>query len=310
MGFNLDPDTLHGNGTLFWMKFKINGTPGQTSPLDLQDYITGVGGTAIQDASDLLHNVPLSLVSGEISVQAANSASFILGDVDGNGVVSAADAALALQMASGRKTPNQQEINAGDINGDGVIGAADASMILSFAARGEWPLPRGQNAPADAKKAQVNSAVRLGSDGAQPGQNASITLSADGLTTIAGGTFAVAYDTNVVESVVDVYPVGLASTWKLEFTDSGSGLLEIALSDDAPVSRSGELVTIVFKLRSDAPDGMSPLTLADASLNDELGRDFVTGFANNTLTRENGEICTPSCGSGGNVFMPVVIGKP
>ena len=309
--FNLQPDTLHGSGSLFWMEFKVKGTPGQSSPLNLKEFISGVGGggSSIQDISDLLHDVPLSLTDGVFSVKAENAASFILGDVDGNGMVNEADADLALKMASGRLTPNQLQINAGDVNGNGSIGAADASMILYFVKHGQWPLPRGQNATAGANGAQATSVVSLGSGGAQPGQNASITLSANGLTQIAGGSFAVAYDTAVVESVVSVTPAGLTSNFQLEFTDSGSGLLEIALSNDAAVSGSGELLTIVFKLRSNAADGSSPLTLADAKLNDDLGRDFVTGFPNNSITRKSGAICTPSCGSGGNVFMPVVIGK-
>ena len=309
--FNLQPDTLHGSGSLFWMSFKVKGTPGQTSPLNLQEFITNVGGSSIQDISDLLHDVPLSLTDGVFSVKAKEDAAFIRGDIDGNAVVRAADAALALQMASGKLKPTKNQLNAGDVNGNGSIGAADATMILYFATHGEWPLPRDLTRLQQffAKTAQATSVVHIGSGGAQPGQNATVTLGADGLSQIAGGNFSVAYDTAVVESVVSVTPTGLASNFKLEFTDDGSGLLEIAMSDETAISGSGDLVTIVFKLRSDAADGTSPLTLAGASLNDGFGRDFVTNFPNNSITRENGEICTPSCGSGGNVFMPVVIGK-
>ncbi len=36
--------------------------------------------------------------------------------------------------------------------------------------------------------------------------------------------------------------------------------------------------------------GASALTLANARLNDPYGRDYVTGFGNNNLTRQSGTI--------------------
>ncbi len=71
---NINPDELHGNGSLFWLTFKVKGQPGQTSPLDLKEFIPGSGGSSVQDASDPLLDVPLRLTDGVFTVAAADRA--------------------------------------------------------------------------------------------------------------------------------------------------------------------------------------------------------------------------------------------
>ena len=53
-----------------------------------------------------------------------------LGDIDGDGVVSAADARLALRASVKLFKPTAAQILAGDLNGDGQITADDARLIL------------------------------------------------------------------------------------------------------------------------------------------------------------------------------------
>ena len=55
------------------------------------------------------------------------------GDINGDGNVTAADALMALQTVSGRRTLNDLEKYAADVNGDGNITAVDALKILQFA---------------------------------------------------------------------------------------------------------------------------------------------------------------------------------
>lgn len=59
----------------------------------------------------------------------------VIGDVDGNGSVSAADARLALRYAANLETSlSIAQIEAADVNGDGNVTAADARLILRAAA--------------------------------------------------------------------------------------------------------------------------------------------------------------------------------
>ncbi|PKM60562.1 MAG: hypothetical protein CVU99_07535 [Firmicutes bacterium HGW-Firmicutes-4] len=57
----------------------------------------------------------------------------LLGDVDGNGSVSAFDALMALQIATGKKTGTAAEIKAADVGKSGNVEAFDALRILQFA---------------------------------------------------------------------------------------------------------------------------------------------------------------------------------
>ena len=299
---NLNPDRLNGNGSLFWLTFRVRGQPGNTSLLNLKEFITNIGGSSIQDISNPGQDVPLRLTDGLFTVGAATEP-YTLGDVDGDGVIRAADAALALRLATGFRTPTSRELRAGDVNGNGVLDSADASMILYYAARLAWPVPIALES---ASGIQVTSNVRLSSIQAQQGANVLITLGADSLSQIAGGLFGITYDTRVVESVVNVTKTGLATNFSVAFRDSGSGLLTIALGDDEEISGSGNLVIIEFKLRSNATVGASPLTLGSARLNDHYGRDFITSFASNNLTRQSGTITVAPASVSGKVYLPLM----
>jgi hypothetical protein len=52
------------------------------------------------------------------------------GDVDGNGLLSAADAQLAFLIVLGQHTPTYEEECAADCNGDGIVSSADAQDIF------------------------------------------------------------------------------------------------------------------------------------------------------------------------------------
>lgn len=58
----------------------------------------------------------------------------VMGDLNGDGKVTAADARIALRIASKMQKPTAVQLKTGDINGDGKITAADARMILRMAA--------------------------------------------------------------------------------------------------------------------------------------------------------------------------------
>jgi len=104
----------------------VVGAAEDTSELAFQ-----VTGTAFYDCGDLVTPVPLDLTDvGIFTVEASH----VLGDLDGDGVVTNADADLALEIAVGNLIPTPEQEAAGDINGDGRINSADAALILRIAA--------------------------------------------------------------------------------------------------------------------------------------------------------------------------------
>ncbi|MCB0186881.1 MAG: Ig-like domain repeat protein [Caldilineaceae bacterium] len=303
---NLQPATLHGDGALFWLVFKVKGTAGQSTLLDLKELITA-GGSSIQDLANLSQDLPLQLTDGTFRVESAG-AGYIRGDVDGNGRVAALDALVALSLAAGKRPAAANELQAGDVNSNTRMDNADASMILYYAAHGSWPVP-AQGSVTSAAALHGDTIVHLSSGSAQPGENLLITLGADDLIEIAGGDFAITYDPQVVKRVVSVTQTGLAASFPAPaFNDSGSGLLTIALSNDSEINGTGALLTIEVELQSNAPQGASPLTLADAKLNDSFGRDFITSFDDNQLTRQSGVITVgaESGGAANTIYLPVV----
>jgi hypothetical protein len=119
-------ETLYGEGTLFNVLFDVVGSSGDTSDLEFQ-----VTGTYFYDCGDLVNPVPLDLTDvGVFTVQSG----YILGDLNGDGVVNVADATLALQIAVGNIIPTPEQEAAGDMNGDERINSADAALIMRLAA--------------------------------------------------------------------------------------------------------------------------------------------------------------------------------
>ncbi len=57
-----------------------------------------------------------------------------LGDVDGNGKVTSADALMVLQAVAGSRTLTAEQIKRADANKDGKLGAVDARKILQVVA--------------------------------------------------------------------------------------------------------------------------------------------------------------------------------
>lgn len=55
-----------------------------------------------------------------------------LGDVDGSGVINAADAVMVLRSDAGLTTLTAAQTAAADINGDGTVNASDAVQILRY----------------------------------------------------------------------------------------------------------------------------------------------------------------------------------
>ena len=63
-----------------------------------------------------------------------NSSTILKGDVDGDGVITAQDALLVLQLIPTKMSSTADDIiyQIADVNGDGKISAQDASLILQY----------------------------------------------------------------------------------------------------------------------------------------------------------------------------------
>lgn len=298
------PPVLRGDGSLFWLTVRVLGNNGATSPLDLREFVTGVGGSTIYAPENLATPIPLALQDGVLHVAPTN----VLGDLNGNGAVEAVDAYLVLQIASGQLVPTTEQRAAGDVNGNGSIDAGDATLILYRAVHGSWPsLPGAYGA---LRVASTSQPVRLTIDSVTgaPGATVAANLRADNLVSWAGGKLVIAYDPAVIAGVTGVAATGLAQGFSVQYHDDGAGLLTIALADGMPISGSGVLLQIRLKIAATAGEGSTmPLRLAEAQLNDGIGRDLATSALSQTIERGDGMVLVTIQDQQRRIYVPTVV---
>lgn len=293
--------SLFSDGSLFRIEVRVLGEPGETSLLALDQ-----ARTAIRAAGAQAGPVPLRLQAGTFTVGARGA----LGDLNADAAVDDADAGLALAYAAGRLTPDVWQQLAGDANGDGAVGAADAAMIAFRAANGRWPRRDDVGAPGAGAAGAAPAAgeavrVRLDPIIGAPGGTATAAVRLSQVADLAGAELTLTYDPAQIVGVEAVAPGELAASFSVDYSASADGVLRIALAGARPVSGSGALLTITFRLAptlAGATGGQ--VTLAQAALSDLAGRDFARSDRQQTVAREHARVTT-----GVVLYLPV-IGTP
>jgi hypothetical protein len=107
-------------GTFLELEFKIkDGMADQNLPITLTSL----------ELTDLTGFELIPVISnGEIKISG-----IIIGDINGDGAISAFDALMALQIATGKIVPTTTQKTAADIDGNGMISAFESLRILQFA---------------------------------------------------------------------------------------------------------------------------------------------------------------------------------
>lgn len=296
--FNLEPNVLYGSGALFWLTFDVIGESGDSSAIDLREFISGVGGSTIYTPDNLSMPIALTLDDGVLEV----GEGYALGDLNGNGVVETVDAYIALQIAIDKIVPSAAQEAAGDVNGNGRIDTADATMIFHFAVHGEWPTVIE---PLAVVQRSVSDAVTLSLSNAKgdAGDEIVLTLKGTNLTNWAGGEFSIVYDAAMVDSIASVDGVGLGNDFVVDYNDDGVGSVQIAMMANTAVSGSGNLIQITLRLNKVATNGTtSNVAIASAQLNDLAGRDFETSALQTEIAEESGTITV----EGIKLFLPLL----
>jgi hypothetical protein len=291
------PKAVFGDGSLFWLTFHVKGAPDSSSKLDLLNFIALTGGSTIQtEEGGKLVNVPLSLTDGTLFVQSKG----MLGDVDDNGVVAAADAYLALQMTVGKQEPTAKQMYAADVNGDGAVSSADVSMILYYAVNNNWPLPpSGSQLLSTADNTTVLKLDDV--TGATPGSIVQVVLRGIGLKDWAGGDWVIAYDKNTIIQIISVTAAQLSGTSPFMYNDDGKGKLRISVANSTMTSGDGSIFLITMKLANVISKSDTLLAIASANLNDQYGRDFVLSALQGNIERQNSVIRFSN-----RLFLPMV----
>lgn len=109
---------IKGDGSIAYIEFQAIGSGGSTSPVTLVEAFANEAGT--------MDKLNAALSNGEVRI---SEIPILKGDVNGDGVVSAADALMALKMSVGWIPVTA----AADVNGDGRVTSVDSVLILQAA---------------------------------------------------------------------------------------------------------------------------------------------------------------------------------
>lgn len=86
-------------------------------------------------------NGRLSIINAVNQLYTENRGAYSLGDVNGDGYITSADATLARQIVMNTVTPSAQQSIAIDVNKDGTINIADYTLINRFVLRTNYFSP-------------------------------------------------------------------------------------------------------------------------------------------------------------------------
>jgi hypothetical protein len=293
-------ETLFGEGALFNVQFDVHGEQGDTSNLEFL-----VSGTAFYDCSDLINPVPLDLWDVALfTVQAG----YTTGDLDGNGLVTQADASLALEIAVGNLIPTPEQASAGDVNGDGRINAADAALIMRLAA-GLPPVPDTRRLSAALQADSVTLSLS-GQSSLPQGGSSWIPIQIDDATLLAGADFTLNYDP-FIATLTGARTTALTINFDVAYNLPVAGQARIALkprpgSEDGLGNGTGALVEVQFTALSEVPVGStSPLNLVNTRLNDPFGRDFASSSLQVRVNQSSGLLTVVE--SAYSLFLPTVL---
>ncbi len=274
-------ETLHGEGALFYLLFKVVGTGGQQTELKFN-----VNETMFREKGAAL-SLPLHLEdTGLFTV----SDCYFLGDVDGNCKVEGADAQLTLEIAVGNLIPTKKQRNAADVDADGDILSNDAALVLKLAA-GETlaPKPSGterRSLRSDPVTVSLPDNLTVARNG-----NTWVPVNISDASGVMGSYIVINYDPALV-SAQDVRTTSMTDGFDWTMNNKQSGQVRIGMSatkGEGITSGSGALVEVKFT-GMDGTSGTSPLVMAAAHLNDTYSRDFKTSALQIPVTLTDGAL--------------------
>lgn len=260
---------LRGPGALIEVDFAVRATAAVSTPLT---FIEGLTGTVLYDSGNLVTPLSLKLINGQLLLSA--NGGYKRGDLNGDSVVNASDAGVALQIAAGALLPTPAQRSAGDVNGDGVINAGDAAMILYFVANQLWP----SAALAQALAASTgNAPIQL-----QPlavagdrGQKVEVPLQINQGEQVAGATLIARYGRGLTYERVELDTFRVLQGYTITVNAIGASELRISLVGRQPLPTGSQtLGRIHFGIDPDATNEQTQVAVIGAWLTDQTGRDF------------------------------------
>jgi len=164
----------------------------------------------------------------------------------------------------------------GDVSGDGTISAHDASLILRFVVGliSEFPAQR-VGAP-DSNVTPQHYAISVAEHFTQSGQKITVPILIDDANGLLAGGISLKYDSSILKAV-DVFPTTLinSSYWKAN-TNLDSEV-RFAFAATEPSKGKGNLLMVEFEVLPHTEGQTSPLILDDVSISNSLHTTKING---------------------------------
>lgn len=283
-------ETLYGEGTLFYILFDVIGNPGDTSSLTFE-----IDTSYFYDCRDDYDEVPVNLDDfGTFTVRNG----FMLGDLNGDGIIDELDFQLVLEIAVGNIELTDIYLTTGDVSGDRRIRTNDATLIMRLI-NGEILAfdPRSAREQRANLPSEVN--IRLPSPTIiQPGGGTWVPVLIDNATGVSGAEFILNYDPMATIRPTRVRTTDLSQNFNLSYNipqgpeETGQFRISLSSKDGKGLeSGSGALVEVFFESPSDIRENTStPIVLAGARLNDTFSRDYEVSALLVDVQTANGKV--------------------
>ena len=223
------------------------------------------------------------------------AADYILGDLNGDGIVNSADALIAQRIAVGEVIPTPLQQYAGDINGDGQIDSADVILILRLAvglpiSGGAGPTP-GSDDEAPGKTAARNYIVTIGGFRGTPGQTVAVPVTISDAAELAGCDLFINYDPAKLTFVSAAKGALTQSKFTFLMRNMAGQLRLTASASTKLPSGRGQLFVVNFKIPAGSKWATTPLTVTKIKLSGEKGENLAW---KNTVTVSNWTAVAPT----------------
>ncbi len=222
------------------------------------------------------NGTPLSVDFSDKAVFTVQS-EFILGDVNGDGVVNVSgDYTLAHRIAIGQVIPTEDQIRAGDIDGDGRITKCDATLIKRIA-EGKNINPGGiisGGTGGDGEPGIDGYQLSIGSFDAVPGSLVQVPVLIDNAKNIASLEMRLNFDAQrlILQSVTTA---PLTAAFGLDYVIANDHVDIVMSSADQLFSGNGAVLYLNFLVDSvPAYGSSSPITIAQKGLANQYGADL------------------------------------
>ena len=169
----------------------------------------------------------------------------LLGDVSGNGTISAYDASLILQYDVASISFTAPQLAAADVSGDGTVSAFDASYILRYVVGIISGFP---GLGKSAINTNIASLYDLKAEKGDSPDEINFVLHLNSGSGVYGSDLSVDFDESQLQ-FVEVKTTKLSDSLTV-FSNCTQGKASLALAGALPVTQDGDLIKIAFKVKN------------------------------------------------------------